>query len=144
MNNTRQSIHTPDNEQRHYNLYVAFREMLLLDEAIGKFQKVVKGEGLSPLSLCFLRGCSLFASSFKDEEMSAVATKGYLHAFELPEIDPRGTLQLHHKMNTDRGEPEDATLAQLVKLTEVCRQDFDHREITGKIRRYRSSVRGSA
>jgi tetratricopeptide (TPR) repeat protein len=34
-----------DDPETHYNLGVAFREMGLLDEAIGEFQKLVKGTG---------------------------------------------------------------------------------------------------
>ena len=57
-----------DDPETHYNLGVAFREMGLLDEAIGEFQKVAKGAGKGNFSPNFLQACSLVGDLFYGQE----------------------------------------------------------------------------
>lgn len=122
-----------DDEQTHYNLGVAFREMGLLDEAIGEFQKVVNGTGPQRFGPYFLEGCTLLASCFMDKEMPAIAAKWYLRALDAPDLNHEGALSLHYDLGI-AFERAGNTTAALEKFTEVYSQNIDYRDVAEKIR----------
>jgi len=130
---------TPDNDQTHYNLGVAFREMGLLDEAIGEFQKVVKGGGSARLGPNFLQCCTLLASCFMDKGMPAIAVKWYLRALEAPDLDNEGILAVHYDLGI-AFEKTGNTTAALERFTEVYSQNIDYRDVAEKIRLLRQSA----
>jgi tetratricopeptide (TPR) repeat protein len=126
----------PDEEEdpeTHYNLGVAFREMHLLDEAIGEFQKVVKGAGKSPHSPKYLQACSLLATCFMDKGMASVAIKWYCRALETPDLDEEALLALQYDLGVAYEQAGDARHA-LEKYTEVYGQNIDFRDVAEKIR----------
>lgn len=124
-----------DDEQTHYNLGVAFREMGLLDEAIGEFQKVAKGT--SPY---FLQGCTLLASCFMEKEMPGIAAKWYTRALEASGLDHEGRLALHYDLGVAYEMAGDRTAA-LEKFTEVYSQNIDYRDVAEKIHLLRQASR---
>ncbi|MGH9378459.1 MAG: hypothetical protein ACRD1I_06640, partial [Terriglobia bacterium] len=63
------AVPATDSPQTHYNLGVAFREMGLLDEAIGEFQKVVKGRIAADNPPRFLEASSLLGNCFMEKQM---------------------------------------------------------------------------
>ena len=87
-----------DDPETHYNLGVAFREMNLLDEAIGEFQKVVKGAGKRPHPPNYLQACSLLATCFMDKGMAPIAVKWYCRALETPDLDEEALLALQYDL----------------------------------------------
>ena len=87
-----------DDPETHYNLGVAFREMGLLDEAIGEFQKVVKGAGKGNFPPNFLQACSLLAICFMEKKMPAIAVKWYLRALETPGLDEEALMALQYDL----------------------------------------------
>ena len=127
-----------DDEQTHYNLGVAFREMGLLDEAIGEFQKVVKEAGNGHRGPYFLQGCTLLASCFMGKEMPTIAAKWYLRALEAPGLDHEGVLAIHYDLGT-AFERAGNTAAALEKFTEVYSQNIDYRDVAEKIRLLRQA-----
>ncbi|TAM80576.1 MAG: tetratricopeptide repeat protein [Acidobacteria bacterium] len=129
-----------DDEQTHYNLGVAFREMGLLDEAIGEFQKVVNVTCPKHPGHHFLQGCTLLASCFMDKEMPAIAAKWYLRALDAPGLDYEGTLALYYDLGTAFERAGD-TAAALEKFTEVYSQNIDYRDVADKIRILRQTSR---
>src|SRR5690348_14233476 len=129
-----------DDEQTHYNLGVAFREMGLLDEAIGEFQKVVNGTGSKLFGPHFLQGCTLLASCFMDKEMPAIAAKWYLRALDAPGLDYEGSLAVYYDLGMAFERAGDTTAA-LEKFTEVYSQNIDYRDVAEKIRLLRQSSR---
>jgi len=131
---------TADDNQTHYNLGVAFREMGLLDEAIGEFQKVVKSGGPSPFGPNFLQGCTLLAVCFMDKGMPALAAQWYLRALEAPDLDPEGRLAVYYDLGM-AFEKAGNTTAALEKFTEVYSQNIDYRDVAEKIRLLRQSAR---
>ncbi len=124
---------TQDDPETHYNLGVAFREMSLLDEAIGEFQKVVKGAGKGKYPVNFLQACSLLAVCFMDKQMPTVAAKWYLRALETPDLDEEATLAIQYDLGAAYEQAGDVRTA-LEKFTEVYSQNIDYRDVAEKIR----------
>lgn len=129
-----------DDEQTHYNLGVAFREMGLLEEAIGEFQKVVNGTGSKLFGPHFLQGCTLLASCFMDKQMPAIAAKWYARALDAPGLDYEGALAVYYDLGMAFEKAGDTTAA-LEKFTEVYSQNIDYRDVAEKIRLLRQTSR---
>lgn len=122
-----------DDPQTHYDLGVAFREMGLLDEAIGEFQKVVKGAQKGSTPANFLQACTLLAASFMEKNMPAVAAKWYTRALEAPNLDEEAVLALHYDLGAAYEQAGDTRTA-LEKFTEVYTLNIDYRDVAEKIR----------
>jgi tetratricopeptide (TPR) repeat protein len=122
-----------DDPETHYNLGVAFREMNLLDEAIGEFQKVVKGAGKRPRSPNYLQACSLLALCFLDKGMAPLAIQWYCRALDTPNLDEEALLALQYDLGVAYEQAGDAHHA-LEKFTEVYGQNIDFRDVAEKIR----------
>jgi tetratricopeptide (TPR) repeat protein len=122
-----------DDPETHYNLGVAFREMNLLDEAIGEFQKVVKRAGKGPHPPNYLQACSLLAICFMDKGMAPIAVKWYCRALETPDLDEEALLALQYDLGVAYEQAGDARRA-LEKFTEVYGQNIDFRDVAEKIR----------
>ena len=122
-----------DDPQTHYNLGVAFREMGLLDESIGEFQKVVKGSGKGNFSPNFLAACSLLAICFMDKKMPAIAVRWYLHALETPNLDEEAAMALQYDLGVAYQLAGDSRKA-LEKYTDVYSQNIDFRDVAEKVR----------
>jgi tetratricopeptide (TPR) repeat protein len=122
-----------DDPETHYNLGVAFREMGLLDEAIGEFQKVVKGAGKGNFPQNFLQACSLLAICFMEKKMPAIAVKWYLRALETPGLDEEALMALQYDLGVAYEQAGDSRNA-LERFTEVYSQNIDFRAVAEKIR----------
>lgn len=129
-----------DDPDKHYNLGVAFREMGLLDEAIGEFQKVVKGAQKDHYPPNFLQACSLLALCFSDKGMPAIATKWYLRALETPDLDEESVLALQYDLGVAYEQAGDTRTA-LEKFSEVYSQNIDFRDVAEKIRTLQQKAR---
>jgi tetratricopeptide (TPR) repeat protein len=122
-----------DDPQTHYDLGVAFREMSLLDEAIGEFQKVVKGAQKGKYPANFLQACTLLATCFMDKQMPAIAAKWYARALETPNLDDEATMALEYDMGVAYEMAGDKKTA-LEKFSEVYSLNIDYRDVAEKIR----------
>jgi tetratricopeptide (TPR) repeat protein len=122
-----------DDPETHYNLGVAFREMNLLDEAIGEFQKVASGAGKGPHPPNYLQACSLLAICFMDKGMAPIAIKWYCRALESPDLDEEALLALQYDLGVAFEQSGDTRRA-LEKFTEVYGQNIDFRDVAEKIR----------
>ena len=122
-----------DDPETHYNLGVAFREMGLLDEAIGEFQKVVKGAGKGKYPSNFLQACSLLAICFMEKKMPAIAVKWYMRALETPGLDDEAAMALQYDLGLAYEQAGDSRNA-LERFTEVYSQNIDFRDVADKIR----------
>lgn len=129
-----------DDAETHYNLGVAFREMGLLDEAIGEFQKVVKGAQKGRYPENFLQACSLLAVSFMDKGMPQIAAKWYARALETPELDEESALALQYDLGVAYEQAGD-TRGALEKFSEVYSQNIDYRDVAEKIRALQQKAR---
>ena len=122
-----------DDPETHYNLGVAFREMGLLDEAVGEFQKVVKGAQKGTFPPNFLQACSLLAVCFMDKGMPAIAVKWYMRALEFPELNEESTMSLQYDLGVAYEQAGDTRTA-LERFSEVYSQNIDFRDVAEKIR----------
>ncbi len=122
-----------DDPETHYNLGVAFREMGLLDEAIGEFQKIVKGATRNNFPSNFLQGCTLLAACFMDKGMPAIGAKWYARALELPTLDEDALLALRYDLGAAYEQAGDYKAA-IEEYIEVYSQNIDYRDVAEKIR----------
>ena len=122
-----------DDPETHYNLGVAFREMGLLDEAIGEFQKLVRTASKGSFPPNFLQACSLLAVCFMEKKMPSVAVKWYVRALETPGLDEEAVMSLQYDLGLayeQAGDPRNA----LERFTEVIGQNIDFRDVAEKVR----------
>jgi tetratricopeptide (TPR) repeat protein len=122
-----------DDPQTHYNLGVAFREMNLLDEAIGEFQKVVKGARKGHYPPNYLPACSLLAICFMNKGMASVAVKWYRRALEMPDLDKEAILALQYDLGVAYEQAGDVRSA-LENFIEVYGENIDFRDVAEKVR----------
>jgi len=111
----------------HYNLGIAYKEMGLIDEAIGEFQLASKDpkravECASMLGLCFL-----------EKGMPQLAIKWYLKGLDMPEIKEEEHLGLLYDLGSAYVEVGDSENAQKAFM-EVYGMNTNYRDIVGRIK----------
>lgn len=121
-----------DTPQTHYNLGVAFREMGLLDEAIGEFQKVVKGRIPQDHPPRFLEASSMLGNCFMEKHMPEIAARWYRRALQAPGIDEEIALALTYDLATACELSGNLQEAQ-EKFSEVYSLNIDYRDVAEKV-----------
>jgi len=111
----------------HYNLGIAYKEMGLIDEAIGEFQLASKDpkravECASMLGLCFL-----------EKGMPQLAIKWYRKGLEMPEISEEEHIGLLYDLGSAYMEVGDTDNAQKAFL-EVYGMNSNYRDIVNRIK----------
>jgi len=79
---------SPEDYDTHFNLGIAYREMGLIDEAIGEFQLAAKHENY------LLDCCSLLGGCFREKGLPELAAKWYRRGLESPNLSEEGTCGL--------------------------------------------------
>ncbi len=121
-----------DTPQAHYNLGVAFREMGLIDEAVGEFQKVVRGRGKDSYPPHYVEACALLGGCFMDKQMPDIAARWYLRALEAPDLEEDTVLALNYDLGIAYEQGGDSEAA-LEKFAEVYSTNIDYRDVAEKI-----------
>ena len=111
----------------HYNLGIAYKEMGLIDEAIGEFQLASKDskravECASMLGLCFL-----------EKGMPQLAIKWYRKGLDMPDIKDEEHLGLLYDLGSAYMETGDAENAQKA-FTEVYGMNSTYRDVSARIK----------
>ena len=111
----------------HYNLGIAYKEMGLIDEAIGEFQLASKDpkravECASMLGLCFL-----------EKGMPQLAIKWYRKGLEMPEISEEEHVGLLYDLGSAYMEVGDTDNAQKAFM-EVYGMNGNYRDIVSRIK----------
>lgn len=111
----------------HYNLGIAYKEMGLIDEAIGEFQLASKDpkravECASMLGLCFL-----------EKGMPQLAIKWYRKGLEIPEITEEEHVGLLYDLGSAYQEVGDTDQAQKAFM-EVYGMNSNYRDIVTRIK----------
>ncbi len=127
-----QQVEEEDYETR-YNLGIAYKEMGLLDEAIGEFQYASRDPKL------FLECCSILGICFREKGMSDLAVKWYRKALDSgPQQEDKcqGLRYDLGELHAERGEYSQA----LSLFSEVYGVNSNYREVASRIRELRKRV----
>ena len=118
--------------ETHYNLGIAYREMGLLDEAIGEFQKVAKAIQKGKPFRYAMNCSTLLAVSFVDKGEPKIASLWYQRALEVPGLDPEAILALRYDLAVAlelAGESGGA----LESFRQVYAMNIDYRDVADRI-----------
>ncbi|MGH9687572.1 MAG: tetratricopeptide repeat protein [Candidatus Acidiferrales bacterium] len=118
--------------ETHYNLGIAYREMGLLDEAIGEFQKVAHAVQRGKPFPYAMNCAAMLALSFMDKSEPKVAALWYERALRTPGLDQDAVLALRYDLGISlesAGESESA----LDHFRQVYAMNIDYRDVADHI-----------
>jgi tetratricopeptide (TPR) repeat protein len=118
--------------ETHYNLGIAYREMGLLDEAIGEFQKVAKAVQKGKPFPYAMNCSTLLALTFMDKGEPKIASLWYKRALEVPALDPETILALRYDLAVSL-ETAGESSAALDSFRQVYAMNIDYRDVAGHI-----------
>jgi len=118
--------------ETHYNLGIAYREMGLLEEAIGEFQKVAKMAGAGREFRYVVQCYTLMALAFVEKGHPAVAAMWYQKALETPDLDPESIMALRYDLGVAQ-EQAGNIKAALDSFTQVYAMNIDYRDVAERI-----------
>lgn len=118
--------------ETHYNLGIAYREMGLLDEAIGEFQKVAQAVQRGKPFAYAMNCAAMLALSFMDKGEPKIAALWYERALKTPGLDQDAVLALRYDLGISlesAGESESA----LDHFRQVYAMNIDYRDVADRI-----------
>jgi len=118
--------------ETHYNLGIAYREMGLLDEAIGEFQKVAKAVQKGRPFPYAMNCATLLALSFMDKSEPKIAALWYQRALEVPRLDQEAVLALRYDLGVAFDMAGEADRA-LDSFRQVYAMNIDYRDVADRI-----------
>jgi tetratricopeptide (TPR) repeat protein len=126
-----------EDPETHYNLGVAFREMGLLDEAIGELQKVCQSIDRGQAFSQTMQTYTWLAQCFLDKGIPEAAIRWYEQALKLPKLDQETRTALHYEIG---GAYEQAgnKVSALSNFMQVYGSNIDYRDVAERIQALRS------
>jgi tetratricopeptide (TPR) repeat protein len=118
--------------ETHYNLGIAYREMGLLDEAIGEFQKVAKAVQKGKPFRYSMNCATMLALSFTDKGEPKIASLWYQRALEVPGLDQEAVLALRYDLAMALDSAGEANAA-LDSFRQVYAMNIDYRDVADRI-----------
>jgi tetratricopeptide (TPR) repeat protein len=118
--------------ETHYNLGIAYREMGLLEEAIGEFQKVGKAVQSGHTFRYSMQCFTLLGLSFIDKGQPGVAAMWYERALQTPGLDQESVLALRYDLGVAQ-EMAGSIPAALDSFTQVYAMNIDYRDVGERI-----------
>jgi tetratricopeptide (TPR) repeat protein len=118
--------------ETHYNLGIAYREMGLLDEAIGEFQKVAKAVQQGKPFRYAMNCATLLAVAFREKGEPKIASLWYERALVVPGLDQETILALRYDLGISlemAGESD----AALDCFRQVYAMNIDYRDVADRI-----------
>jgi tetratricopeptide (TPR) repeat protein len=128
---------TDEDPETHYNLGVAFREMGLLDEAIGEFQKVCQASEHGHAFSQVMQTYTWLAQCFLDKGVPEAAVRWYERALKLPNLDAETRTALHYELGSSF-ENAGNRPAALSNFLEVYGNNIDYRDVGERIKALRT------
>jgi tetratricopeptide (TPR) repeat protein len=126
-----------EDPETHYNLGVAFREMGLLDEAIGELQKVCQSVDHGHPFLYVMQTYTWLAQCFLDKGVPEAAIRWYEKALKLPNLDEETRTALHYELASAFESAQDRNAA-LHHFMQVYGSNIDYRDVGERIRALKS------
>ncbi|MGB2626346.1 MAG: tetratricopeptide repeat protein [Candidatus Acidiferrum sp.] len=118
--------------ETHYNLGIAFREMGLLEEAIGEFQKVAKANDRGKAFRYAMQCCTLLGLAFMEKGQPTIAAIWYERALETPGIDSESKLALRYDLGVAQESAGDLEAA-IKSFSQVYAVNIDYRDVADRI-----------
>jgi pilus assembly protein FimV len=118
--------------ETHYNLGIAFREMGLLEEAIGEFQKVAKANDRGRAFRYAMQCCTLLGLAFMEKGQPAIAAIWYERALQTPGIDSESKLALRYDLGVAQESAGDLEAA-IKSFSQVYAVNIDYRDVADRI-----------
>jgi len=118
--------------ETHYNLGIAFREMGLLEEAIGEFQKVAQATDRGKAFRYAMQCCTLLGLAFMEKGQPGIAAIWYERALLTPGMDTESKLALRYDLGVAQesaGEQD----AALKSFSQVYAINIDYRDVAERI-----------
>ena len=132
-----ESTATEEDPETHYNLGVAFREMGLLDEAIGELQKVCQAVDHGHPFPHVMQTYTWLSQCFLDKGVPEVAIRWYEKALNLPNLDEDTRTALHYELASSYETAGNRTAA-LNHFMEVYGTNIDYRDVAERIKSLKS------
>jgi tetratricopeptide (TPR) repeat protein len=126
-----------EDPETHYNLGVAFREMGLLDEAIGELQKVCQAVERGNPFPQVMQTYTWLAQCFLDKGVPEAAIRWYEKALKLPNLDEETRMALHYELASSYETAGDKPAA-LRYFMEVYGSNIDYRDVGERIKALKS------
>ena len=127
----------PQHPGTHYNLGVAFREMGLLDEAIGELQKVCQAVEHGHAFPQLMQTYTWLAQCFLDKGVPEAAIRWYEQALKLPNLDNESSTALHYELGSAH-EASNNKASALNHFTQVYGSNIDYRDVAERIKALKS------
>jgi tetratricopeptide (TPR) repeat protein len=126
-----------EDPETHYSLGVAFREMGLLDEAIGELQKVCTAVERGHQFGSLMQTYTWLAQCFLDKGVPEAAVRWYDKALQLPNLDGETLTALHYELaSASEGAGDKATA--LTHFMQVYGSNIDYRDVAERIKALKS------
>ncbi|MGH9703536.1 MAG: tetratricopeptide repeat protein, partial [Candidatus Acidiferrales bacterium] len=118
--------------ETHYNLGIAYREMGLLEEAIGEFQKVAKSVQNGRIFRYAMQCSTLLGLTFMAKNEPKIAAVWYQRALETPGLDQESVLALRYDLGVAQESAGDHAAA-LESFRQVYAMNIDYRDVAERI-----------
>jgi tetratricopeptide (TPR) repeat protein len=128
---------TEEDPETHYNLGIAFREMGLLDEAIGELQKTCQAVERGHAFPQVMQTYTWLAQCFLDKGLPEAAIRWYQKALDAPGIDEDTRTALHYELAAAYETAGDRPSA-LKHFMEVYGRNIDYRDVAERIKPLKS------
>ena len=126
-----------EDPETHYNLGVAFREMGLLDEAIGELQKVCQSVEHGHPFPQIMQTYTWLAQCFLDKGVPEAAIRWYEKALTLPTLDADTRTALHYELGSSYEVAGNKTAA-MSHFMDVYGSNIDYRDVAERIKTLKS------
>ncbi|HXX02134.1 MAG TPA: tetratricopeptide repeat protein, partial [Candidatus Acidoferrales bacterium] len=126
-----------EDPETHYNLGIAFREMGLLDEAIGELQKACQAFDHGHPFPQILQTYTWLAQCFLEKGVPEAAVRWYSQALGVPTIDGETRVALNYELASAYETAGDKPTA-LKHFMEVYGRNIDYRDVAERIKALKS------
>ena len=126
-----------EDPETHYNLGIAFREMGLLDEAIGELQKACQSVDRGHQFPHIMQAYTWLAQCFLDKGVPEAAVRWYEKGLKVPGIDGETRTALNYELAAAYETAGDKTNA-LKYFMDVYGANIDYRDVAERIKALKS------